>query len=44
MKKLTLPLSYEDIEALHAGDSVLLTGDTFTGRDQAHKRLVACMD
>ena len=43
-KKLTLPLSWEDIDDLHAGDSVLLTGYTYTGRDQAHKRLVACMD
>ena len=39
MKKLTLPLSAEDIEGLTAGESVLLTGEMLTGRDAAHKRL-----
>lgn len=39
MKKLTLPLSAEDIENLTAGESVLLTGEMLTGRDAAHKRL-----
>ncbi|MDR0913987.1 MAG: Fe-S-containing hydro-lyase [Oscillospiraceae bacterium] len=38
MKKINLPLKKEDIEALHAGDSVLLTGWLITGRDAAHKR------
>lgn len=40
MIRLTLPLSHEDIMALSAGDSVLLTGDIYTLRDAGHKRLV----
>ncbi|MGN0487924.1 MAG: Fe-S-containing hydro-lyase [Ruminococcus sp.] len=39
MKKLTLPLTDEQIENLKAGDSVLLSGTMITGRDAAHKRL-----
>lgn len=39
MKRLTLPLSEEDILSLRAGDSVLLSGTMLTGRDAAHKRL-----
>ena len=38
-KKLTLPLSDEDIKNLKAGESVLLSGTMLTGRDAAHKRL-----
>ena len=38
-KKITLPITYEDIKNLKAGDSVLLTGSIITGRDAAHKRL-----
>ena len=38
-KKLTLPLSNEDIKNLKAGESVLLSGTMLTGRDAAHKRL-----
>lgn len=40
MKKITLPLSKEQIKDLHAGDSVLLSGTIYTARDCAHKRLV----
>ncbi len=43
VKKLSLPLSYEDIENLRAGDSVLLSGTLFTARDAAHKRIVECL-
>lgn len=39
MKRITLPITEEDIENLTAGDSVLLTGSIITGRDAAHKRL-----
>lgn len=39
MKKITLPLTDEQIDTLRAGDSVLLTGTMITGRDAAHKRL-----
>ena len=38
-KKITLPITDEDIKNLKAGDSVLLTGSLITGRDAAHKRL-----
>lgn len=38
-KKITLPVTDEDIKNLKAGDSVLLTGSIITGRDAAHKRL-----
>ena len=39
VKKLTLPLSEVDIMNLRAGDSVLLSGDIYTARDAAHKKL-----
>lgn len=39
MKKLTLPLSKEQIKDLHAGDSVLLSGVILTARDCAHKKI-----
>lgn len=38
-KKITLPITQDDINSLKAGDSVLLTGTILTGRDAAHKRL-----
>lgn len=37
--KITLPLTDDDIQQLHAGDSVLISGSLITGRDAAHKRL-----
>ncbi len=43
MKKLQLPLTREDISALNAGESVLLTGSIITGRDAAHKRFYECL-
>lgn len=39
-KILTTPISAEDIEALHVGDVVYLTGHLTTCRDVAHRRLV----
>ena len=44
MIRLTLPLTAEQIENLHAGDSVLLSGTVHTARDAAHKRLVAMIE
>jgi fumarate hydratase subunit beta len=38
--RLTTPLTTEDVEKLHIGDKVLLSGVVFTGRDAAHKRLL----
>lgn len=37
--RLQTPLTDEDVADLHAGDSVLISGVIFTGRDAAHKRL-----
>ena len=42
--RLYTPLSDSDIETLHAGDRVLLNGVIFTARDEAHRRLVECID
>ncbi|MBL7072050.1 MAG: fumarate hydratase C-terminal domain-containing protein [Candidatus Omnitrophica bacterium] len=39
MNKLTLPLKKEEIRALKAGQSVLLSGIVYTARDAAHKIL-----
>ncbi len=44
MKRLSLPLTKEDALSLCAGDTVLLTGPMYTGRDAAHKRLIALID
>ena len=38
-KHIYAPLAWEEVEDLHAGDSVLLSGTIYTGRDAAHKRL-----
>ena len=38
------PLVREEIENLRAGDSVLLSGTIYTGRDAAHKRLCAMLE
>ena len=37
--RLQTPLADEDIEKLHSGDRVLLSGVIYTARDAAHKRL-----
>ncbi len=38
VKKLSLPLTKEDISTLNVGDSVTLSGTFYTARDAAHKR------
>ncbi len=40
---LQLPLSEETVQMLRAGDTVTLTGEMLTGRDAAHKRLIALL-
>lgn len=40
MRKLTTPISDEDIRSLRAGDPVLLNGIIVTGRDAAHKFMI----
>lgn len=39
MRHITTPFSDELIRSLKAGEQVLLSGEIFTGRDAAHKRL-----
>ncbi len=43
-KYINLPLTDEDVEALHAGDYVYLSGVVYTARDAAHKRLTETLD
>ena len=42
--KIETPLNNEKIKKLKAGDSVLLSGVLYTGRDAAHKRLIDLLD
>jgi fumarate hydratase subunit beta len=42
--RLTTPLTNQDVEKLHIGDRVILSGVVFTARDAAHKRLVQLME
>jgi len=42
--RITTPLTKESAGKLKAGDSVLITGVIYTGRDAAHKRLVEALD
>ncbi|EGO63433.1 Fe-S-containing hydro-lyase [Acetonema longum] len=43
-KRITTPLTEETARSLKAGDSVLITGVIYTGRDAAHKRMVETLD
>lgn len=38
-RKIKTPLTDDIIETLHAGDMVLLSGEVYTARDVAHRRL-----
>lgn len=40
MRKLSTPISKEDIESLRVGDTVLVSGTIVTARDMAHKMMV----
>jgi fumarate hydratase subunit beta len=42
--RLTTPLSQWDVESLHAGDRVILSGTLYTARDAAHARLIALLN
>lgn len=42
--KITTPFTEEKVKSLKAGDSVLLSGVLYTGRDAAHKRLIDLLD
>ena len=39
IKNIEMPLTYEKVKELRAGDMVEITGVIYTGRDAAHKRL-----
>jgi tartrate/fumarate subfamily iron-sulfur-dependent hydro-lyase beta chain len=39
VKRITLPLTKDDVLSLHVGDMVLITGKIVTGRDKVHKFL-----
>ena len=43
MVELKTPCTNEDIEKLKCGDVVKMSGVLYTGRDQAHKRMVAAL-
>ena len=44
IKKLQPPLTETDVRSLKAGDEVLITGEIYTARDMAHKRLCEAID
>ncbi len=44
IKKLTPPLTDDDVMNLKSGDNVLLTGVIYCARDAAHKKLVELME
>lgn len=44
VKKISLPISEEDIKGLKAGDMILLSGTIYSARDAAHKRLIDLLD
>lgn len=39
-KKITLPLTKEEILSLNAGDKLYITGTIYTARDAAHKKMI----
>lgn len=41
---ITAPISNDTIKNLHAGERVLLSGEIYTGRDAAHKRMIEFLD
>ena len=43
-KHIKLPLTQENIAGLRAGDYVYLTGELYTARDAAHKRITETLD
>ncbi|MDD5711251.1 MAG: Fe-S-containing hydro-lyase [Smithellaceae bacterium] len=42
--ELTTPLTDEVLSGLKAGDAVLISGDVYTARDAAHRRMVEALD
>ena len=44
MRVINAPFGFESINNLRAGEQVLLSGDIYTGRDAAHKRMIELLD
>jgi fumarate hydratase subunit beta len=44
VKRIYSPLDKKSIKDLRAGERILLNGTIYTARDQAHKRLLECID
>jgi len=44
MKIINTPLKEKDILGLKAGEEILLSGEIYTARDQAHKRISLALD
>ena len=44
IRELKAPLTVEEARSLRAGDEIRLTGTIWTGRDAAHKKLVALLE
>ena len=44
IRELKTPLTVEEARSLRAGDEIRLTGTIWTGRDAAHKKLVALLE
>jgi fumarate hydratase subunit beta len=42
--RLQAPLLDEDVQRLHVGDRVLLSGIIYTARDEAHKKLIQVLE
>lgn len=42
--KIKTPFTKEDVEKLSVGDRVLLTGEIYTARDAAHKRMIELLE
>ena len=43
-RRITLPLTKELADTLHAGDQVLVTGTIYTSRDAGHKRMCEALE
>ncbi len=44
VKKIKTPLESAELSKLKAGEKVLISGDIYTARDQAHKKLVGMIE
>lgn len=41
---ITTPITLKDIKKMHAGDMIYISGIIYTGRDQAHKKMVEAIE